>query len=184
MSAKGSDRAGGLLAIERGERPLVVLLFAQYFFTGTASALTQTAGVALFLGSFDAGKLPYTFIMMSVIISLLTMAYLRVGRSIGFANQLRLKLVGQIVITGAFDAGLMFGAGEWAKGLGVKEVVGEFTTRHPCCANRVKNIHRMSDLTRGVLIAPGETFSANRNALSTGDIAAALFMYPGPPATQ
>lgn len=50
---------------------------------------------------------------------------------------------------------------EWAKGLGVKEVVGEFTTRHPCCANRVKNIHRMSDLTRGVLIPPGETFSAN-----------------------
>jgi len=50
---------------------------------------------------------------------------------------------------------------EWAKGLGVKEVVGEFTTKHPCCAARVKNIHRMSDLTRGVLIAPGETFSTN-----------------------
>lgn len=50
---------------------------------------------------------------------------------------------------------------EWARGLGVKEVVGEFTTRHPCCANRVKNIHRMADLTRGVLIPPGETFSAN-----------------------
>lgn len=50
---------------------------------------------------------------------------------------------------------------EWAKTLGVKEVVGEFTTQHPCCAARVKNIHRMSDLTRGVLIAPGATFSAN-----------------------
>ncbi len=50
---------------------------------------------------------------------------------------------------------------EWAKSLGVKEVVGEFTTKHPCCAARVKNIHRISDLTQGVLIAPGETFSAN-----------------------
>ena len=50
---------------------------------------------------------------------------------------------------------------EWAKTLGVKEVVGEFTTKHPCCAARVTNIHKMSDLTRGVIIAPGETFSAN-----------------------
>ena len=51
---------------------------------------------------------------------------------------------------------------EWAKTLGVKEVIGEFTTKHPCCPPRVTNIHRISDLTRGVLIAPGETFSANK----------------------
>jgi len=50
---------------------------------------------------------------------------------------------------------------EWANTLGVKEVVGEFTTKHPCCAARVTNIHKMSDLTRGIIIAPGETFSAN-----------------------
>jgi vancomycin resistance protein YoaR len=50
---------------------------------------------------------------------------------------------------------------KWAEGLGVKEVVGEFTTKHPCCVPRVQNIHRISDLTRGALIAPGETFSAN-----------------------
>jgi hypothetical protein len=49
----------------------------------------------------------------------------------------------------------------WANTLGVKEVVGEFTTRHPCCAPRVTNIHKMSDITRGAVIAPGETFSAN-----------------------
>ncbi len=50
---------------------------------------------------------------------------------------------------------------EWANTLGVKEVVGEFTTQHPCCAARVTNIHKMSDLTKGIIIAPGETFSAN-----------------------
>ena len=49
----------------------------------------------------------------------------------------------------------------WAQGLGVTGVVGEFTTRHACCQNRVSNIHRISDLTRGVLIAPGETWSVN-----------------------
>ncbi|MBX7069219.1 MAG: VanW family protein [Microthrixaceae bacterium] len=50
---------------------------------------------------------------------------------------------------------------KWARTLGIKEVVGEFTTKHPCCAPRVTNIHKMSDLTRGIIIAPGETFSAN-----------------------
>ncbi|HQF95163.1 MAG TPA: VanW family protein [Microthrixaceae bacterium] len=50
---------------------------------------------------------------------------------------------------------------QWANTLGVKEVVGEFTTQHPCCAPRVTNIHKMSDLTKGIIIAPGETFSAN-----------------------
>lgn len=50
---------------------------------------------------------------------------------------------------------------EWAKGLGVKEPVASFTTEHPCCVSRVTNIHRISDLTRGALIAPGATFSVN-----------------------
>lgn len=51
---------------------------------------------------------------------------------------------------------------EWAKGLGVTQVVGEFTTKHPAGQPRVKNIHTISDATRGVLIAPGDTFSVNQ----------------------
>ena len=49
----------------------------------------------------------------------------------------------------------------WANTLGVNQVVGEFTTRHPAGQPRVKNIHTISDTTRGVLIAPGDTFSVN-----------------------
>lgn len=45
--------------------------------------------------------------------------------------------------------------------LGVKEVVGEFTTQHAAGQPRVVNIHRIADLTRGVLIAPGQTWSVN-----------------------
>lgn len=48
-----------------------------------------------------------------------------------------------------------------AAALGVKEVIGEFTTRHACCQSRVTNIHRISDIMRGVLIAPGDTVSVN-----------------------
>ena len=48
-----------------------------------------------------------------------------------------------------------------AAGLGIKERVSTFTTRHPCCAPRVQNIHRIADFVRGHVIKPGETFSVN-----------------------
>ena len=48
-----------------------------------------------------------------------------------------------------------------AADLGVKEVIGEFTTQHAARQPRVVNIHRISDLTRGALIAPGQTWSVN-----------------------
>ncbi len=50
---------------------------------------------------------------------------------------------------------------EWASTLGVNQVVGEFTTNHPCCQGRVGNIHNIAEQLRGILIAPGETFSVN-----------------------
>ena len=48
-----------------------------------------------------------------------------------------------------------------AKTLGIKEKVGEFTTYHPCCRPRVRNIHLMADIVEGVVVLPGETFSLN-----------------------
>ncbi|MDT7538845.1 MAG: hypothetical protein QOI82_2430 [Actinomycetota bacterium] len=48
-----------------------------------------------------------------------------------------------------------------AKGLGIREVIGTFTTRHPCCAPRVKNIHTIADIVDGYVVLPGETFSLN-----------------------
>jgi vancomycin resistance protein YoaR len=49
----------------------------------------------------------------------------------------------------------------WAEGLGVKELVGEFTTRYPAGQPRVTNIKRIAELTQGALVPPGETFSIN-----------------------
>ena len=45
--------------------------------------------------------------------------------------------------------------------LGIRELMGAFTTRHPCCQPRVNNIHRIADLLDGVIVLPGETFSVN-----------------------
>jgi vancomycin resistance protein YoaR len=45
--------------------------------------------------------------------------------------------------------------------LGIRELIGTFTTRHPCCRPRVQNIHRIADLLDGTIVLPGETFSIN-----------------------
>jgi vancomycin resistance protein YoaR len=49
----------------------------------------------------------------------------------------------------------------WADGSQVVELVAEFTTRHPCCENRVTNIQTMADAVRGYYMVPGETLSLN-----------------------
>lgn len=50
---------------------------------------------------------------------------------------------------------------EDVQALGIVEEIGSFTTHHKCCENRVTNIHRIADLIRGVVIAPGKAFSVN-----------------------
>lgn len=49
----------------------------------------------------------------------------------------------------------------WAESLGIKEVVGEFTTNFVPRQARVRNIARIAELTQGVVIEPDETFSVN-----------------------
>ena len=50
-----------------------------------------------------------------------------------------------------------------AEALGIKGVIGEFTTNHACCQNRVINIHLMADAVDGAMVMPGETFSLNNH---------------------
>jgi vancomycin resistance protein YoaR len=47
------------------------------------------------------------------------------------------------------------------RALGIKEVVGEFTTQYPYAAYRVTNIGRAAEKIDGTLLEPGETFSLN-----------------------
>ncbi len=49
-----------------------------------------------------------------------------------------------------------------ARALGIKERVSKFTTVHPCCRNRVKNIHRIAGIVDSTLLKPGETLSINQ----------------------
>lgn len=45
--------------------------------------------------------------------------------------------------------------------LKISEPVGTFTTKHAPGETRVKNIHRIADMLRGIVIEPGATFSVN-----------------------
>ncbi len=65
-----------------------------------------------------------------------------------------------------------------AQALGIREPIGSFTTMFQAGQSRVQNIHRISDLTRGVVIEPGGAFSVNgligrrtvENGFTTGGV--------------
>jgi len=48
-----------------------------------------------------------------------------------------------------------------AEALHITEMVSSFTTHHPCCAPRVRNIHKIADTVDGAIVKPGATFSLN-----------------------
>jgi hypothetical protein len=50
---------------------------------------------------------------------------------------------------------------EWAKSLGIVEVIGEFTTYYQPNQTRNINIQRIAELTQGAVIEPGGEFSIN-----------------------
>ncbi len=50
---------------------------------------------------------------------------------------------------------------EAAQALKIEGLVSKATTHHPCCQERVKNIHRIADLVNGRIVRPGQTFSLN-----------------------
>ena len=52
---------------------------------------------------------------------------------------------------------------EWINSTGATHLVGEFTTYYPSGRPRVTNIHRIAELTRGVVIEPEQTFSLNEH---------------------
>ena len=51
---------------------------------------------------------------------------------------------------------------EMAGGLGIKEVIGSFTTYYPYAEYRITNIHRAARWMDGVIVKPGEIFSYNK----------------------
>ena len=75
--------------------------------------------------------------------------------------------IAEALAQGTFPARLVLGTidGErgtaWAEELGITELVGSFSTRYTPGQTRNINIQRIAELTQGVIIEPGESFSLN-----------------------
>ncbi|MPY96045.1 MAG: hypothetical protein GEV08_24195, partial [Acidimicrobiia bacterium] len=69
---------------------------------------------------------------------------------------------------------------DYFSSLGIVERVAGFTTNHAPGQPRVDNIHRMADMVRGSVVAPGETFSLNAatgpRTLAKGFVAAPIIL--------
>ena len=69
---------------------------------------------------------------------------------------------------------------EWAESLGITDLVAEFTTPFRPGQDRVRNIARISELTRGVVIEPGQRFSVNGHVgprtVNNGFVPAAMIL--------
>lgn len=50
-----------------------------------------------------------------------------------------------------------------AEELEIEHVIAQFTTHHPCCADRVINIQQMADVVNGAVVRPGKTFDLNEH---------------------
>ena len=61
-------KVGALLQLRAGEGPLAVLLLAQSFLSGMSIALTNTAGMALFMEQHGSTKLPLVYVAASILI--------------------------------------------------------------------------------------------------------------------
>jgi len=67
---------------------------------------------------------------------------------------------------------------EWARKLNITELVGTFTTHHPCCQPRITNIHKAADTINGTIVESGQTFSLNQ-ALGPRTTAKGYVLAPG-----
>ena len=69
---------------------------------------------------------------------------------------------------------------EWAESLGITDLVAEFTTPFAPGQDRIINIARISELTRGVVIEPGQRFSVNGHVgprtVANGFVPAAMIL--------
>ncbi len=73
-----------MMNIQAGEGRLVILLLAQSFCLGLAKIFTSTAASALFITQFGAHRLPYVYIGLAIVVSLMGYLYAQLERRISF----------------------------------------------------------------------------------------------------
>ncbi len=89
---KSSNRFLSFINLEPGEGRLVVLMLVQSFFIGSARIFTRTSAYTLFLAEFDAAALPFIYIGIGIIVTLLSFSYLKLSERISFSKLLVINI--------------------------------------------------------------------------------------------
>src|SRR5512147_168949 len=82
-----------LLRLQRGDLPRGALLFAYLFLVIAAYIVGQVARDALFLGRFDASRLPFADLTLFFLVTAVIGLYVRAGRRLGLDRLLTGSLV-------------------------------------------------------------------------------------------
>lgn len=103
-----------LLDVRRDEVVLVARLLALYFVLIAAVVLIQSMAFGLFLAEYGAGSLPYAYLVIAAIGSLVAVGYLRLGARVSFSRLLTVNL--SFLALGSLGLWLALGTlhGRWA----------------------------------------------------------------------
>lgn len=86
------NKLASLFNIHSGEGRLVTLLLAYSFFIGAARIFTRSAAMGLFLDEYSASALPYVYIGISIIATVLSYVYLKLGQKLTLSQLLAATL--------------------------------------------------------------------------------------------
>ncbi|MDQ4075412.1 MAG: HEAT repeat domain-containing protein [Chloroflexota bacterium] len=100
-----------LFNVRPAEARLVLLLLLLFFATGLVRVLTHTAAYALFMIEFGPQALPYTYLGISVIVTLASSIYLRLSDRLPFVSVLSLSLWFLLLGLGGTRLGLLLSGG-------------------------------------------------------------------------
>ncbi len=84
-----------------------------YFVISVAFVLVQTTAFALFVEEFGASSLPYAYLSVAVLSSLVAYLYLRLSQSVSFGASLSANLFFLAAMCVAFWAGLRSPLAHW-----------------------------------------------------------------------
>ena len=92
--AKGMlTRIDAILNVRPEERRHVYLMLAQYFFMGAAMLFAQTISIPLFLEYWNASDIPFTYIGIAIVVSLITAVFLKIYERISLDRWLWLTVL-------------------------------------------------------------------------------------------
>ncbi len=91
----------------------MLLLLAHFFCIGVARIFTRTAAYTLFLVEFDAQALPYVYIGISLVVTLVSFVILRLTEHLSFSRLLATNLGFLLLFLGAFRLGLGLTDARW-----------------------------------------------------------------------